>query len=165
MEIQVLSTGKIPVQSGTISVKFSNSSSHLVGCLNLQAPLQPSFHFKSPLKNDRIKVMKAGKLLNRTIFTVLSLHLISACQTGRNPELVTEKPTIASYYQRADWEGMIPPSPPIPIPVPNIECREKTVTLPPGTLTHPKYKYLNINICRRVRPPYTDEDKRDKLTL
>ena len=56
--------------------------------------------------------MKAGKLLNRTIFTILSLHLIS-----------------------------------------------------PGTLTHPKYKYLNINICRRVRPPYTDEDKRDKLTL
>ncbi|MEC9172034.1 MAG: hypothetical protein VYC97_05475 [SAR324 cluster bacterium] len=109
--------------------------------------------------------MKAGKLLKRTIFTVLSLHLISACQTGRNPERVTEKPTIASYYQRADWEGMIPPSPPIPIPVPNIECREKTVTLPPGTLTHPKYKYLNINICRRVRPPYTDEDKRDKLTL
>ena len=109
--------------------------------------------------------MKVGKLLNRTIFTVLSLYLISACQTGRNPELVTEKPTIASYYQRADWEGMIPPSPPIPIPVPNIECREKTVTLPPGTLTHPKYKYLNINICRRVRPPYTDEDKRDKLTL
>ena len=109
--------------------------------------------------------MKAGKLLNRTIFTVLSLHLISACQTGKNPELVKEKPTIASYYQRADWEGMIPPSPPIPIPVPNIECREKTVTLPPGTLTHPKYKYLNINICRRVRPPYTDEDKRDKLTL
>ena len=121
--------------------------------------------FQKSSRNDRIKVMKAGKLLNRTIFTVLSLHLISACQTGRNPELVTEKPTIASYYQRADWEGMIPPSPPIPIPVPNIECREKTVTLPPGTLTHPKYKYLNINICRRVRPPYTDEDKRDKLTL
>ena len=81
--------------------------------------------------------MKAGKRLNRTIFTVLSLHLISACQTGKNPERVTEKPTIASYYQRAEWEGMIPPSPPIPIPVPNIECREKTVTLPPGTLTHP----------------------------
>jgi hypothetical protein len=121
--------------------------------------------FQKSSRNVRIKVMKAGKLLNRTIFTVLSLHLISACQTGRNPELVTEKPTIASYYQRADWEGMIPPSPPIPIPVPNIECREKTVTLPPGTLTHPKYKYLNINICRRVRPPYTDEDKRDKLTL
>jgi len=107
--------------------------------------------------------MKASLPFWKVLLRIQILLLISACQPGKKP--IPEMPFSSAtvYYQRADWEGMIPPSPPIPIP--NIECTEKTVTLPPGTLTHPKYKYLNINICRRVRPPYTDEDKRGKLTL
>ena len=109
--------------------------------------------------------MKASLPFWKVLLRIHILLLISACQSGKMP--VQEMPLSSAtvYYQRADWEGMIPPSPPIPIPIPNIECTEKTVTLPPGTLTHPKYKYLNINICRRVRPPYTDEDKKGKLTL
>ena len=95
------------------------------------------------------------------------LLLFSTCHSGKAPETILSLSSSSAmvYYQRADWEGMITPSPPIPVPVPNIECSKKTVTLPPGTLIHPKYKYLNINICKRVRPPYTDEDKRGKLTL
>ena len=101
----------------------------------------------------------------RVLFLIQILLLISACHSGKAPETTVSLSSATVYYERADWEGMILPSPPIPVPVPNIECSKKTVTLPPGTLVHPKYKYLNINICRRVRPPYTDEDKRGKLTL
>jgi hypothetical protein len=102
---------------------------------------------------------------NLPIWRVLFLMhlLISACHSGKTPETTPSLFSAMVYNKRADWEGMIPPSQPIPISY--IECSKKTVTLPPGTLIHPKYKYLNINICRRVRPPYTDEDKREKLTL
>ena len=73
LEIQVLSTGKIPVQSGTISVKFSNSSSYL-GVPESSGTPPTIVPFQKSSKNDRIKVMNAGKLLSRTIFSVLSLH-------------------------------------------------------------------------------------------